>query len=102
MKVVRENWPKEIAFHLRPRRWIGAETKKSQQRTPCVGLTLYVGLWFEIVILAAVWKVDWIRAKIGTNRPTVRVKDAGDLGQDAKCGAGDKQIVLKNYWEYAQ
>lgn len=39
---------------------------------------------------------------MGTNRTTVRVKDAGDLGQDAKRGAGDKQIVLTNYWEYAQ
>lgn len=39
---------------------------------------------------------------MGTNRLTVRVKDAGDLDQDAKRGAGDKQIVLKYCWEYAQ
>lgn len=34
-----------------------------------------------------------------TDRPTVGVKDAGDLGQGARCGDGDKEMVLTNYWE---
>lgn len=67
-----------------------------------MGSILSVGLRFETVILAAVGKVDWVRVRMGTNSTTVRVKDAGGLGQDAKRGAGDKQIVLTNYWEYAQ
>lgn len=52
-----KKWFKEVAFSLRPRGWVGAETKTSNWRTLChsVGLTPLI-LWFEMVILAAVWK----------------------------------------------
>ena len=41
-------------------------------------------LWFEMNALATMWKTDQTRGKLETERPVVRLKDAGGLGQVAR------------------
>lgn len=47
-------------------------------------------LWFEMNALAAMWKTDQSRARMETERPVVRLKDAGGLGRGARSREGDK------------